>query len=70
MINFFKKNLEKTLTFLAILFLVVLICFFSIIIITSTKNISNVFNPADKNAQKTDFNINGAQQLNLRGLVQ
>jgi 5-bromo-4-chloroindolyl phosphate hydrolysis protein len=70
MTNFFKKNSEKVLTFLAILFLVVLVWFFVITIITSTENVSNVFISSSKNSEKVDFDLNGASKLNLRGLIQ
>lgn len=70
MTDFFKKNSEKILTSIAAVFLVVLIWFFAITIITSINGVSNVFGSASKNAQKTDFNLNDAQKLNLRGLVQ
>jgi 5-bromo-4-chloroindolyl phosphate hydrolysis protein len=70
MTNFFKKNSEKVLMFLAILFLIVLVWFFAITIITSTENVSNVFISSSKNSEKVDFDLNGANKLNLRGLVQ
>jgi 5-bromo-4-chloroindolyl phosphate hydrolysis protein len=70
MTNFFKKNSEKVLAFLAILFLVVLVWFFVITIITSTENVSNVFISSSKNSEKVDFDLNGASKLNLRGLIQ
>ena len=68
--NFFRKHIEGFLTVLALVMVGAMVACFVWGIVFVSEDLDSVFGSKPAATQTVNFNLSGAGNLNLRGLVQ
>ena len=68
--QFLKKHIQQALAVVAFVFLGIIAAYYIWGIMTISLYASQAINPASQGSGSTAFNLSGAKNLNLKGLMQ